>query len=87
MKEVLITLASLMSEEDVLTRLKEAISEFEEAKLLGDEEKIHRYKHHLMLSCHLVTMNHVTREDGTLETIERVKKLEANVNLFKDKQN
>ena len=90
MKEMLIIMASLMSREQVIERLQESIDELKEAELLCNAEEIKAKTHHLVMSCHLLTMNVISNEkgpNGALEIIKDMNEVEKNNKFFKTEAN
>lgn len=90
MKEMLIIMASMMSTEQVIEKLQESIDELKEAELLGNVEKIKEKIDHLVMSCHLLTMNVLSNEkglNGALEIIKNLNEVEKNNMFFKTEAN
>lgn len=83
--ELVVLLASTMSKQQIVDRMKESISEYEEAHLLNktpDEIKI--AEHGIMLSCHLYIMNDVTKGSiqGAVETLGEIKTMQQRNKIF-----
>ena len=89
MIEALVMLSSLMSTNDCINRLEDAISSYREAELLGSEDLEDR-KAELVLSSHLLTL-HISNQkkgmDGAFDTIKRLKEIQKADQFFKTPKN
>lgn len=90
MKEMLVIMASLMSKQQIIERLQESIDELKEAELLCDAELIEQKTHHLLFTCHLMTMHVMTESkgpSGALDIIKDMNELEKSRKFFKTEKN
>lgn len=89
--ELLVILASTMTKDQVIERLEQALSEYKEAELIGNEEEIEAKNHHLLLSCHLFILHTITGGDMSkaMSTIKQMDKMRQRDKIFSvdDKQN
>lgn len=76
-------LASMMTQDQVIDRLEEAIEEYKESRLLG-KEKEDRSFGKVVVSCHLLMLNMVTDGDvkNAFKTIEKMKLHDEREKLF-----
>jgi len=82
--ELLVLLASTMTKDQIIDRIEEAISEYKQAELIGDEKEIHIKAHHLAMSCNLFLMNMVTDGDmkKAMGTIQKIHKMRDRDKIF-----
>lgn len=87
----MVILASGMTKDQIVTRIEEAISDYKEAKLIGNVEDMDVKLHFLAMSCNLLLMNIVTDGDITkaLGTIKKMQRMRDRDKIFSvdDKQN
>ena len=83
MKEVFVMLAKAMSKQQCIDRLSEAISEYNEAKLLGKDLK--QEESSIVLSCHLLVLNGV--EGDAIDVINQMDKVNKSVRFFETDKN
>ena len=63
MRELLIVIATAMSEGHIIDKIKEAIDEYGEALLLSDDKKLEQAKTALNVACNLFLMREITKGD------------------------
>ena len=84
----MVVLASLMSTENCIDRLQEAIDSYKEEELInGDVEK---KLQELLLSCHLMTLHVINKEkgvSGAVDTLKQLKEVEKAHKFFKTERN
>lgn len=83
MKEMFVMLAKLMSKDQCVERLEDAIAEYKEAKLInGDMEKA---EHSLFMSAHLLILNNLDKDPGDI--IKEMHEVQRSVDFFKTDKN
>lgn len=82
--ELLVLLASTMTKDQIIDRIEEEISNYKEAKLIGDEQDIELKAHHLAMACNLFIMNMVTDGDvkKAMGTIQKIHKMRDRDKIF-----
>lgn len=83
MKEIFVMLAKMMSKEDCIKRLAEAISEYNEAKMLGKELK--QKESNILLSCHLLLLNGL--EGDAMDVLKDMEMVDKSVKFFQTDKN
>ena len=85
LKGIFVMLAKLMSKEQCIERLQEALNEYQQALLTGDDETLRRTEANIELSCHLLLMNGV--EGNPKDIIEQMDEVKRSVDFFKTDKN
>ena len=85
LKEIFVMLAKLMSREQCIERLQQAIEEYKQALLTGDDETLLRAETNIELSCHLFLMNGV--EGKASDIIQQMDEVKRSVDFFKTDKN
>lgn len=65
MKELLIVIATAMSEERIIEKIQEAISEYSQALLSNDDQKVTDAKTAISIACNLFLIREQTNGDQT----------------------
>lgn len=85
LKDIFVMLAKLMSREQCIERLQQALEEYKEALLTGDDETLKGSEANIELSCHLFLLNGV---DGKAsEIINQMDEVKRSVDFFKTDKN
>ena len=89
MKELLIVIATAMSEEHIIEKIQEAIDEYSQALLISDDYKVEKAKTALNVACNLFLMRQQTNGDEKKmrEFIKEMDNFERANNLFNTPKN
>jgi hypothetical protein len=89
MKEMLMLLAASMSKEDVIERLNDAMVQYNEAKLLNNEDSIEQAEKDIFVATNLFIMNYVTKGDikNAISNIKQMDEIERAHKFFQTPNN
>lgn len=89
MKEMLMLLAASMSKESVIEKLNESMSQYNEAKLIGNKEKIEEAEKEIFVSTNLFIMNYVSKGDikTAMKNIKEMEEIERAHKFFQTPKN
>jgi len=83
MKEIFVMLSKIMSKQQCIEKLSDAVAEYNEAKLLGKD--LEQEEQVITMACHLLLLNGLKGDaKDVLEDMEMVNK---SVNFFKTEKN
>lgn len=89
MKEMLMLLAASMSKESVIEKLNESMSQYNEAKLLGNESAIEEAEKEIFVTTNLFIMNFVSKGDikNAINNIKQMDEIERAHKFFQTPKN
>jgi len=89
MKEMLMLVAASMSKESVIERLNETMAQYNEAKLLGNEEAIEEAEKEIFVATNLFIMNYVSKGDikNAINNIKQMDEIERAHKFFQTPKN
>jgi hypothetical protein len=83
MKEIFITLAKLMTKDQIIEKMQEALDEYKEAKLIGKD--LEDAEHMITMGCHMYVLNQM--EGDAKDIVADMNMVSKSVNFFKTGKN
>jgi hypothetical protein len=89
MKEMLMLLAASMSKESVIEKLSESLSQYNEAKLIGNQESIEEAEKEIFVATNLFIMNYINKGDikNAINSIKQMDEIERAHKFFQTPKN
>lgn len=86
---MLMLLAASMSKESVIERLNESLSQYNEAKLIGNESTIEEAEKDIFVATNLFIMNYVSKGDikNAIQNIKEMDEIEKAHKFFQTPKN
>jgi len=83
MKEIFVMLSKMMSKQQCIEKLSDAVAEYNEAKLLGKD--LEQEEQVITMACHLLILNGLKGDAN--DVLENMKMVDKSVNFFKTEKN
>jgi len=83
MKEMFVTLAKLMTKDQCIQKIQDALEEYKEAKLIGKD--LEEAEHTIIMGCHLFLLNQM--KGDAKDIVDDMEMVNKSVNFFKTGKN
>ena len=83
MKEVFVMLSKLMSKQQCIEKLSDAVAEYNEAKLF--KKDLEQEEHVITMACHLLLLNGL--KGDAKDVLQDMEMVDKSVNFFKTEKN